>query len=64
MESLKMFILTEKNSSHICAQSLASHQMRITIICDALRDLVPFVQFKSTHGGVLLLVTLQVLPYT
>ena len=28
--------------------------------CDALRDLVPFVQFKkceNTHGGVLLLVT-------
>ena len=29
-------------------------------ICDALRDLVPFVQFKkNTHGGVLLLVKLQ-----
>ena len=30
-------------------------------ICDALRDLVPFVQFKSvkkTDGGVLLLVKL------
>ena len=30
--------------------------------CDALRDLVPFVQFKTvknTHGGVLLLVKLQ-----
>ena len=30
--------------------------------CDALRDLVPFVQFKkreSTHGGVLILVKLQ-----
>ena len=28
-------------------------------ICDALRDLVPFLQFKNvknTHGGVLLLV--------
>ena len=32
------------------------------IICGALRDLVPFVQFKkvkNTHGGVLILVTLQ-----
>ena len=31
--------------------------------CDALRDLVPFVQFKNraknTYGGVLLLVKLQ-----
>ena len=33
-------------------------------ICDALRDLVPFVQFKNaknTNGGVLLLVNLQAL---
>ena len=33
-----------------------------TLIYDALRDLVPFVQFKkreNTHGGVLLLVKLQ-----
>ena len=33
-------------------------------ICDALRHLVPFVQFKnmkSTHGGVLLLVKLHCL---
>ena len=32
--------------------------------CDALRNLVPFVQFKkqeSTYGGVLLLLKLQVL---
>ena len=33
------------------------------IICDALRELVPFVQFKkrekNTHGGVLLLVKLH-----
>ena len=32
------------------------------IMCDALRDLVPFVQFKkreNTYGGVLLLVKLQ-----
>ena len=32
-------------------------------ICDAFRDLVPFVQFKTlenTHGGVLLSVKLQV----
>ena len=31
-------------------------------ICDVLRDLVPFVQFKNvknTHGEVLLLVKLQ-----
>ena len=31
-------------------------------ICDALRDLVPFVQFKkreNTHGRVLLLLKLQ-----
>ena len=30
-------------------------------ICDALRDLLPFVQLKkreNTHGGVLILVTL------
>ena len=30
-------------------------------MCDALRDLVPFAQFKkreNTHGGVLLLVNL------
>ena len=35
------------------------------ILCDALRDLVPFVQFKkreNTHGGVLILVKLQVQP--
>ena len=34
----------------------------IHIKCDALRDLVPFVQFKNvknTHGGVLILVKLQ-----
>ena len=33
-------------------------------ICDVLRDLAPFVQFKNcekTHGGVLLLVKLQAL---
>ena len=32
------------------------------IICDVLRDLVPFVQFKkreNTHGGLLLLLKLQ-----
>ena len=32
------------------------------LICDVLRDLVPFAQFKNmknTHGGVLLLVKLQ-----
>ena len=32
------------------------------IVCDTLRDLVPFVQFKkreNTHGGVLILVKLQ-----
>ena len=31
-------------------------------MCDVLRDLVPFAQFKkrkNTHGGVLLLVKLQ-----
>ena len=36
------------------------------LICGALRDLVPFVQFKrreNTHGGVLLLVKLQVSAY-
>ena len=36
-------------------------------ICDALRDLVPFVQFKKrekkNHGGVLLLVKLQTVTY-
>ena len=37
------------------------------IICDALRDLVPFVQFKKlecTHEGVLLLVKLQAKSFT
>ena len=36
-------------------------------ICDALRDLVPFVQFKnvkSTHGGALILIKLQALNLT
>ena len=34
---------------------------KILSMCDALRDLVPFVQFKKRekHGGVLLLVKLQ-----
>ena len=35
----------------------------IFYICDALRDLVPFVQFKkrkNNHGGILLLVSLQI----
>ena len=32
-----------------------------TVICDALGDLVPFAQFvENAHGGVLLLVNLQV----
>ena len=29
--------------------------------CNALRDLVPYVQFKNTHGGVLLFVKLYAL---
>ena len=36
-------------------------------ICDTLRDLVPFVQFKkceNTHGGMLLLVTATLLNVT
>ena len=36
--------------------------LQIPYICDVLRDLVPFVQFKrreNTHGEVLLLVKLQ-----
>ena len=36
-------------------------------VCDALRDLAPFVQFKkreNTHGEVLLLVKLQALAFT
>ena len=36
---------------------------KFTIFCDALRDLVPLVQFKkceNIHGGVLILVKLQV----
>ena len=39
----------------------------LTIICDALRDLVPFVLFKNMkniHGGVLLLVKLTLLKVT
>ena len=36
-------------------------------LCDALRDFLPFVQFKkqkkNTHGGVLLLVKLQALAH-
>ena len=38
----------------------------LTSICDALCDLVSFVQFKkreNTHGGVLLLVKLQVFSF-
>ena len=34
---------------------------QLIFICDALRDLLPFVQLKkreNTHGGVLILVTL------
>ena len=37
------------------------------IICDALRDLLPFVQFKKleyTHEGVLLLVKLHAKSFT
>ena len=37
------------------------------IKCDALRDLIPFVQFKKVkniHGGVILLVKLQAIALT
>ena len=37
-------------------------ELLVKIICDALRDLVPFVQFKNVkniHGEVSLLVKLQ-----
>ena len=40
--------------------------MKIWIIYDVLRDLVSFVQLKkreNTHGGVLLLVKLQVFSF-
>ena len=40
-----------------------SKNLQFSHTCDALRDLIPFVQFKklkNTHGGVLLLVKLQV----
>ena len=41
----------------------ALYKVRISAICDALRNLVSFVQFKKqtkkNNGGVLLLVSLQ-----
>ena len=41
----------------------ALYKVRISAICDALRNLVSFVQFKKQtnkkNGGVLLLVSLQ-----
>ena len=40
-----------------------SKNLQFSHTCDALRDLIPFVQFKklkNTHGGVLFLVKLQV----
>ena len=40
-----------------------SKNLQFSHTCDALRDLIPFAQFKklkNTHGGVLLLVKLQV----
>ena len=43
-------------------KEIVKNYRRVTKICDTLRDLVPFVQFKNvknTHGGVLLLVKLQ-----
>ena len=49
-------------------QSNFNHSLRLPLtvklhqLCDALRDLVPFIQFKNvknTHGGELLLVKLQ-----
>ena len=45
------------------ASSVLTHSKAI---CDVLRDLVPFAQFKkreNTHGGVLLLVKLQVFSF-
>ena len=39
-----------------------SKNLQFSHTCDALRDLIPFVQFKklkNTHGGVLLLVKLK-----
>ena len=42
-------------------KEIVKNYRRVTKICDTLRDLVPFVQFKNvknTHGGVLLLVKL------
>ena len=46
-------------------ESKTQHDL-IDYKCDALRDLVPFLQLKSvknTHGGVLLLVKLQASVY-
>ena len=40
-----------------------SKYLQFSHTCDALRDLIPFVQFKklkNNHGGVLLLLKLQV----
>ena len=55
---------------HLCKGSFTLNELidpckiSVVSICDALRDLVPFVQFKklekNTHGGVLILVKLQV----
>ena len=42
---------------------VTDYKTNLTIICGALRDLVPCTKFKkrekNTHGGVLLLVKLQ-----
>ena len=49
---------------HIVSTHYGKHKSKNKNICDALRDLLPFVQFKkreNIHGGILLLVKLTLL---
>ena len=52
--------------SHFLLISVYRFVLKESFSCDALRDSVPFLQFKNvknTHGGVLLLVKLQAITY-
>ena len=54
---------TDKTSQAIIGEwCIRNDDVVLALTCDALRDLVPFVQFKkrgNTHGGVLILAKLQ-----
>ena len=55
--SVKAAIIRANDKSNI--SKLAEKHICFVMLCVALRNLVPFVQFKKrekTHGGVLLLV--------